>query len=106
MDTSRRSPEKEDANTPVTGSFEGDRRSHIIEITPLAETRWQYLRRYFTTWEGWVGNYVPALYSTSLLGSSLLTSICKGLSLSHYPEYLAAEQAVQGLRSTILRLER
>jgi hypothetical protein len=60
METNRRTPEKEDANTPVTVSFEGDRRSQVLEITPIAETRWQYLRRYFTTWEGWVGNYVLA----------------------------------------------
>lgn len=69
METSRRSPEKEDVTTPVTGSFEGDRRSHIIEVTPVAETQWQYLRRYFTTWEGWVGNYVPAPWPASPFGS-------------------------------------
>ncbi|KAJ5915860.1 hypothetical protein N7454_011001 [Penicillium verhagenii] len=57
METSRKFSEKGDTDTPATASFEGDRRSHIIEITPVAETRWQYLRRYFTTWEGWVGNY-------------------------------------------------
>lgn len=59
MDTSRRSPEKYHADMPVTSSFNSDhRRSQIIEITPVAETRWQYLRRYFTTKEGWIGNYV------------------------------------------------
>ncbi|KAJ5634306.1 hypothetical protein N7528_002148 [Penicillium herquei] len=47
-----------DEHTPTSTSFDVvDRRSHIIEVTPVAETRWQYLRRYFTTWEGWVGNY-------------------------------------------------
>ncbi|KAJ5092977.1 hypothetical protein N7456_008838 [Penicillium angulare] len=58
MDTGRRSPEKDDSQVPTTSSFDAsDARSQIIEITPIAETRWQYLRRYFTTWEGWVGNY-------------------------------------------------
>ena len=61
METIRSSPEKGDEHTPASTSFDvvdTGRRSHIIEVTPVAETRWQYLRRYFTTWEGWVGNYV------------------------------------------------
>ncbi|KAJ6028371.1 hypothetical protein N7540_003947 [Penicillium herquei] len=58
MDTVRSSPEKGGEHTPTSTSFDVvDRRSNIIEVTPVAETRWQYLRRYFTTWEGWVGNY-------------------------------------------------
>lgn len=59
MDANRRSPEKEDMRLPVTASLNShDRRSQIIEIAPVAETRWQYLCRYFTTSEGWIGNYV------------------------------------------------
>lgn len=55
----RRSPEKEDVHVPVTTSFDsGDRGSQIMEVSPVAETRWQYLRRYFTTREGWIGDYV------------------------------------------------
>ncbi|KAJ5966574.1 hypothetical protein N7481_013288 [Penicillium waksmanii] len=43
---------------PVTSFFNSDHReSQIIEIAPVAETRSQYLRRYFTTSEGWIGNY-------------------------------------------------
>lgn len=62
VDTSRRSPEKEDTHTPGSVSLnEEGRGSHIIEVTPIAETRWQYLRRYFTTYEGWVGNYVGTI---------------------------------------------
>ncbi|KAJ5369197.1 uncharacterized protein N7496_008957 [Penicillium cataractarum] len=61
MDSTRRLPEKEQSDMPVTSSFEtfetGDRDSRIVEISPLAETRWQYLRRYFTTKDGWIGNY-------------------------------------------------
>lgn len=34
--------------------------SQIPEIPAIRETQWQYLRRYFTTKEGWVGNYVNA----------------------------------------------
>lgn len=59
MDASRRSPEKDDLGMPVTSFFNSDHReSQIIEIAPVAETRSQYLRRYFTTSEGWIGNYV------------------------------------------------
>lgn len=59
MDASRRSPEKDDLRTPVTSSFNPDRReSRTVEVAPVAETRGQYLRRYFTTSEGWIGNYV------------------------------------------------
>ncbi|KAJ5377024.1 hypothetical protein N7509_013910 [Penicillium cosmopolitanum] len=58
MDASRRSPEKDDLGMPVTSFFNSDHReSQIIEIAPVAETRSQYLRRYFTTSEGWIGNY-------------------------------------------------
>jgi hypothetical protein len=63
MDASRRSPEKDDLGIPVTSCFNSDyRESQIIEIAPVAETRWQYLRRYFTTSEGWIGNYVRHLH--------------------------------------------
>lgn len=62
MDATRRLPEKEQSDMPVTSSFDkfetGDRGSRIIEIAPVAETRWEYLRRYFTTRDGWIGNYV------------------------------------------------
>ncbi|OQD81168.1 hypothetical protein PENANT_c029G09131 [Penicillium antarcticum] len=52
MDDPRRFPEKEDAQLDAD-----DRRSQIIEVSPVAETRWQYLYRYFTTREGWIGDY-------------------------------------------------
>jgi hypothetical protein len=59
MDDQRRSPEKEDVHLPVATSFDSnDRGPHIMEVSPVAETRWQYLRRYFTTREGWIGDYV------------------------------------------------
>ncbi|KAJ5301168.1 carbonic anhydrase [Penicillium atrosanguineum] len=58
MDDQRRSPEKENVHLPVTTSFDsGDRETQIMEVSPIAETRWQYLRRYFTTREGWIGDY-------------------------------------------------
>ncbi|KAJ5090962.1 hypothetical protein N7532_009646 [Penicillium argentinense] len=34
-----------------------ERRSQVFEVAPVAETRWKYLSRYFTTSEGWVGDY-------------------------------------------------
>ncbi|KAJ6072738.1 hypothetical protein N7467_010823 [Penicillium canescens] len=49
MDDQRKTP-KEDLDLD-------DRRSQIIEVSPVAETRWQYLYRYFTTREGWIGDY-------------------------------------------------
>jgi hypothetical protein len=62
MDATRRLPEKVQSDLPVTSSFDtfetGDRDSRIVEIAPVAETRSQYLRRYFTTRDGWIGNYV------------------------------------------------
>ncbi|KAJ5151322.1 uncharacterized protein N7482_010574 [Penicillium canariense] len=61
MDATRKLPEKERSEMPVTSFLDtfdaGDRESHILEIAPAAETRLQYLRRYFTSWDGWIGNY-------------------------------------------------
>lgn len=62
MDATRGLPEKAHSDMQVTSSFDTlemeDRESRIVEIAPAAETRWQYLRRYFTTRDGWIGNYV------------------------------------------------
>lgn len=59
MDSNRKSPEKMEMHTPSARSFEAaDRDSEIAEFTPVAESRLQYLRRYFTSREGWVGDYV------------------------------------------------
>jgi hypothetical protein len=59
MAAHRKSPEKMEMYAPGARSFEAaDVDSQIIEFAPVAETRLQYLRRYFTSREGWVGDYV------------------------------------------------
>jgi hypothetical protein len=59
MDTDRNPPEKQKMSLSNLDSFDtGDRRSEVIEVAPVAESRWQYLRHHFTSWEGWIGNYV------------------------------------------------
>lgn len=59
MDTDRNPPEKQQMSLSNFNSFDtGDRRSEVIEVAPVAESRWQYLRHHFTSREGWIGNYV------------------------------------------------
>ncbi|RJE21820.1 purine permease [Aspergillus sclerotialis] len=58
MDARRYSPRKENTGIPVATPLDPSGGvSQTIEVAPHAETRWQYLRRYFTTWDGWIGNY-------------------------------------------------
>lgn len=59
MDASPRLPEKGALQTPVDSSFEKfDRSSGVMEVIPSSESKWMYLYRYFTTRQGWLGDYV------------------------------------------------
>lgn len=62
MDVIRGISETTPSGMPATSSLDTlhtkDKESHIVEIAAAAETRWQYFRRYFTSRDGWIGNYV------------------------------------------------
>jgi hypothetical protein len=96
MDAIRGISEKVHSDMPATSSFDtldkDDRESRIVEIAPVAETRWQYLRRYFTTRDGWIGNYVcrgePG--RQSIIGLTLSQGLC----ISCHSEYMATKQEV------------
>jgi hypothetical protein len=77
--------------------------SSIGEVGEPKKDQWAYLKHYFTSREGWIGDYVCLL---SYLKSPKLTWKFTGLSLPRYPQHLAPEPQVQGLRSTILWTQR
>lgn len=107
MDTDRNPPEKQQMSLSNLDSFDTrDRRSEVIEVVPGAESRWQYLRLYFTSWEGWIGNYVCEDLSYIKTSSLSLIIWFTGLSVSDHPEHMATQQAIQGLWNPILWTQR
>jgi hypothetical protein len=65
---------------------------------------WAYLKRYFTSREGWIGDYVP--FPPLNHPPALPLTQPSGLCIPHNPQHLASKPQIQRLRSPFLRPQR
>lgn len=87
MDAETHPPEK--SQLPVSESERTAAETAVGDIISPARSRWQHLKHYFTSWEGWVGDYVCEL--TGRITALKLMRFGPGLHVLDHPESLAAE---------------